>query len=224
MSHTARRCGLKIFLDTANIEQIREAAQYGCVDGVTTNPNLVSRENGKFEDIIREICEIVQGPVSAEVVSLDAAGMVEEAKKLAAIHEYVVIKIPMTKEGVKALRMLKELGIKTNCTLVFSSNQALLAARAGATFVSPFIGRLDDAGHVGMDLVREILAIYENYGFDTEVIVASVRHPLHVVDSAVAGAHIVTLPFAVFDKMFKHPFTDAGLEKFLADWEKVKGR
>jgi transaldolase len=224
MSHTARRCGLKIFLDTANIEQIREAAQYGCVDGVTTNPTLVSRENGKFEDIIREICEIVQGPVSAEVVSLDAAGMVEEAKKLAAIHEYVVIKIPMTKEGVKALRMLKELGIKTNCTLVFSSNQALLAARAGATFVSPFIGRLDDAGHVGMDLVREILAIYENYGFDTEVIVASVRHPLHVVDSAVAGAHIVTLPFAVFDKMFKHPFTDAGLEKFLADWEKVKGR
>jgi transaldolase len=224
MSHTARRCGLKIFLDTANIEQIREAAQYGCVDGVTTNPTLVSRENGRFEDIIREICEIVRGPVSAEVVSLDAAGMVEEAKKLAAIHECVVIKIPMIKEGVKALRMLKELGIKTNCTLVFSSNQALLAARAGATFVSPFIGRLDDAGHVGMDLVREILAIYENYGFETEVIVASVRHPLHVVESAVAGAHIVTLPFAVFDKMFKHPFTDAGLEKFLADWEKVKGR
>lgn len=215
---------MKIFLDTANIEQIREAAQYGCVDGVTTNPTLVSRENGKFEDIIREICEIVRGPVSAEVVSLDAAGMVEEAKKLAAIHECVVIKIPMIKEGVKALRMLKELGIKTNCTLVFSSNQALLAARAGATFVSPFIGRLDDAGHVGMDVVREILAIYENYGFETEVIVASVRHPLHVVESAVAGAHIVTLPFAVFDKMFKHPFTDAGLEKFLADWEKVKGR
>jgi transaldolase len=215
---------LKIFLDTANIDQIREAVSCGCVDGVTTNPTLVSREEGKFEDIIREICEIVQGPVSAEVVSLDAPGMVEEAKKLAAIHEWVVVKIPMTKEGVKALRMLKELGIKTNCTLVFSSNQALLAARAGATFVSPFIGRLDDAGHVGMDLVREILAIYENYGFDTEVIVASVRHPLHVVDSAVAGAHIVTLPFAVFDKMFKHPFTDAGLEKFLKDWEKVKGR
>lgn len=215
---------MKIFLDTANIEQIREAAGYGCVDGVTTNPTLVSREEGRFEDIIREICEIVQGPVSAEVVSLDAAGMVEEAKTLAAIHEWVVVKIPMTKEGVKALRMLKELGIKTNCTLVFSANQALLAARAGATFVSPFIGRLDDAGHVGMDLVREILAIYENYGFDTEVIVASVRHPLHVIDSAVAGAHIVTLPFAVFDKMFKHPFTDAGLEKFLADWEKCKGR
>ena len=215
---------MKIFLDTANIAQIREAASYGCVDGVTTNPTLVSREEGKFEDIVREICEIVQGPVSAEVVSLDAEGMVEEAKRLAAIHEWVVIKIPMTKEGIKALRMLKELGIKTNCTLVFSANQALLAARAGATFVSPFIGRLDDAGHVGMDLVREILAIYENYGFTTEVIVASVRHPLHVIESAVAGAHIVTLPFAVFDKMFAHPLTDAGLKKFLADWEKVKER
>ena len=215
---------MKIFLDTANIEQIREAASYGCIDGVTTNPTLVSREEGKFEDIVREICEIVQGPVSAEVVSLDAEGMVEEAKRLAAIHEWVVIKIPMTKEGIKALRMLKELGIKTNCTLVFSANQAFLAARAGATFVSPFIGRLDDAGHVGMDLVREILAIYENYGFTTEVIVASVRHPLHVIESAVAGAHIVTLPFAVFDKMFAHPLTDAGLKKFLADWEKVKER
>lgn len=215
---------MKIFLDTANIEQIREAASYGCIDGVTTNPTLVSREEGKFEDIVREICEIVQGPVSAEVVSLDAEGMVEEAKRLAAIHEWVVIKIPMTKEGIKALRMLKELGIKTNCTLVFSANQAFLAARAGATFVSPFIGRLDDAGHVGMDLVREILAIYENYGFATEVIVASVRHPLHVIESAVAGAHIVTLPFAVFDKMFAHPLTDAGLKKFLADWEKVKER
>ena len=215
---------MKIFLDTANIEQIREAASYGCVDGVTTNPTLVSREEGRFEDIIREICEIVQGPVSAEVVSLEAEGMVEEAKRLAQIHEWVVIKIPMIKEGVKALRMLKELGIKTNCTLVFSSNQALLAARAGATFVSPFIGRLDDAGHVGMDVVREILAIYENYGFETEVIVASVRHPLHVVEAAVAGAHITTMPYAVFDKLFKHPFTDAGLEKFLADWEKVKGR
>jgi transaldolase len=215
---------LKIFLDTANIEQIREAASYGCVDGVTTNPTLVSREDGKFEEIVREICEIVQGPVSAEVVSLEAEGMVEEAKKLAQIHEWVVIKIPMIKEGVKALRMLKELGIKTNCTLVFSANQALLAARAGASFVSPFIGRLDDAGHVGMDVVREILAIYENYGFSTEVIVASVRHPLHVVEAAVAGAHITTMPYAVFDKLFKHPFTDAGLKKFLADWEKVKGR
>ncbi len=215
---------MKIFLDTANIEQIREAASYGCIDGVTTNPTLVSREEGKFEDIVREICEIVQGPVSAEVVSLDAEGMVEEAKRLAAIHEWVVVKIPMTKEGIRALRALKELGIKTNCTLVFSANQAFLAARAGATFVSPFIGRLDDAGHVGMDLVREILAIYENYGFTTEVIVASVRHPLHVIESAVAGAHIVTLPFAVFDKMFAHPLTDAGLKKFLADWEKVKER
>lgn len=215
---------MKIFLDTANVEQIREAASLGLVDGVTTNPTLVSRESGKFEDIIREICEIVQGPVSAEVVSTDHDGMVEEAKKLAQIHDWVVIKIPMTREGVKALRSLKELGIKTNCTLVFSANQALVAAKAGATFVSPFIGRLDDAGHVGMDLVREILAIYENYGFETEVIVASVRHPLHVVEAAVAGAHITTMPFAVFDKLFKHPFTDVGLERFLADWEKVKAR
>lgn len=215
---------MKIFLDTANIEQIREAAALGCVDGVTTNPTLISRESGKFEDIIREICEIVQGPVSAEVVSTDAAGMVEEAKKLAAIHECVVIKIPMIKEGVNALRQLKELGIPTNCTLVFSSNQALLAAKAGATYVSPFIGRLDDAGHVGMDLVRETLAIYENYGFDTEVIVASVRSPLHAVEAAVEGAHVITLPYGVFEKMFKHPFTDKGLAAFLADWEKVKAR
>jgi len=215
---------VKIFLDTANIEQIREAMALGCVDGVTTNPTLISRESGKFEDIIREICEVVQGPVSAEVVSTDAEGMVEEAKKLAAIHKCVVIKIPMIKEGVKALHQLKELGIPTNCTLIFSSNQALLAAKAGATYVSPFIGRLDDAGHVGMDLVREILAIYENYGYDTEVIVASVRSPLHVVEAAVEGAHVTTLPFGVFDKMFKHPFTDKGLAAFLADWEKVKGR
>lgn len=215
---------MKIFLDTANIEQIREAASLGVVDGVTTNPTLVSREEGEFEDIIRQICEIVNGPVSAEVVSLEADGMVEEAKKLAAIHENVVIKIPMIREGVKALRMLSDLGISTNCTLVFSANQALLAAKAGATFVSPFIGRLDDAGHCGMDLVREIMDIYENYAFETEVIVASVRHPLHVVEAAQEGADIVTIPFAVFDKLFKHPFTDKGLQAFLADWEKVKGR
>jgi transaldolase len=215
---------LKIFLDTANIEQIRTAAACGCVDGVTTNPSLVAREEGKFEDIIREICEIVQGPVSAEVVSEDAEGMVEEGKKLAQIHEWVVIKVPMTIEGVKALRMFKDLGIKTNCTLVFSSNQALLAAKAGATFVSPFVGRLDDAGHVGMDLIHEILAIYENYGFETEVIVASARHSLHVIESAIAGADIVTIPYAIFAKMFKHPLTDLGIEKFLADWEKVKNR
>ena len=215
---------MKIFLDTANIAQIKEAAARGVLDGVTTNPTLVSREEGKFEDIIREICEIVQGPVSAEVVSTDADGMVTEATKLAKIHDCVVVKIPMIPDGVKALRRLREKGIRTNCTLVFSANQALLAAKAGATYVSPFIGRLDDAGHVGMDLVREVLAIYENYGFETEVIVASVRHPLHVVEAAVAGAHVTTMPHAVFEKMFKHPFTDVGLKKFLADWEKVKGR
>jgi len=215
---------LKIFLDTANVEQIREAAALGVVDGVTTNPTLVSREEGKFEDVIREICEIVDGPVSAEVVSLEAEGMVAEAKELSKIHENVVIKIPMTREGVKALHMLRELGIRTNCTLVFSSNQALLAAKAGATFVSPFIGRLDDAGHTGMDLVREIMDIYENYAFETEVIVASARHPQHVVESALAGADIITIPFAVFDKLFKHALTDRGIESFLADWEKVKNR
>jgi transaldolase len=215
---------LKIFLDTANIEQIREAASLGVVDGVTTNPTLISREEGKFEDVVREICEIVDGPVSAEVVSLDAEGMVEEAKTLVQIHENVVIKLPMTREGVKALHKLRDLGIRTNCTLVFSSNQALLAAKAGATFVSPFIGRLDDAGHCGMDLIREIMDIYENYAFETEVIVASARHPQHVVESALAGADIITLPFAVFDKLFKHPFTDRGIDAFLADWEKVKDR
>lgn len=215
---------MKIFLDTANIEQIREAVSLGVVDGVTTNPTLISREKGKFEDVVRQICELVDGPVSAEVVSLDCAGMVEEAKKLVQIHENVVIKIPMTREGVKALHELRDLGIRTNCTLVFSSNQALLAAKAGATFVSPFIGRLDDAGHCGMDLIREIMDIYENYAFETEVIVASARHPQHVVESAIAGADIITIPISVFDKLFKHALTDRGIESFLADWEKVKNR
>jgi transaldolase len=215
---------LKIFLDTANIEQIREAVSLGVVDGVTTNPTLVSREEGTFEDIIRQICELVDGPVSAEVVSLDCAGMVEEAKKLVPIHENVIIKIPMTREGVKALHELRELGIRTNCTLIFSSNQALIAAKAGATFVSPFIGRLDDIGHAGMDVVAEIMDIYENYAFETEVIVASARHPQHVVEAAIVGADIITLPFSVFDKLFNHPLTDKGIDSFLADWEKVKNR
>jgi len=215
---------LKIFLDTANVEQIREAASFGLVDGVTTNPTLIAREKGQFEDIIRQICELVHGPVSAEVVSTDAAGMIEEAQRLARIHDNVVVKIPMIREGVKAIWELAEIGIRTNCTLVFSSNQAILAAKAGATFVSPFIGRLDDAGHIGMDVVREILTIYDNYGYETEVIVASVRHPLHVIEAALAGADIVTIPNDVFEKMFKHPFTDKGLAAFLADWEKVKGR
>ncbi|MCD4690749.1 fructose-6-phosphate aldolase [bacterium] len=215
---------MKIFLDTADINQIREAAAIGLVDGVTTNPTLVSRVEGKFEDIIREICEVVDGPVSAEVVSLDAAGMVEEAKKLAAIHENVIIKIPMTKEGARAIRDLKTLGIKTNCTLVFSANQAFIAAKAGASFVSPFIGRLDDAGAVGMDLIGEVMTIYQNYGFETEVIVASVRHPLHVVEALMLGAHVATIPSSIFEKMFKHPLTDRGIDSFLADWEKVKSR
>lgn len=215
---------MKIFLDTANIDQIREAAALGLCDGVTTNPTLVSREEGKFEDIIRGICEVVDGPVSAEVVSLDADGMVAEAKEVTKIHENVIVKIPMTKEGMKAIRTLKELGIRTNCTLVFSPNQALVCAKSGADYVSPFIGRLDDAGHVGMDVVREIAQIYENYGFATEIIVASVRHPLHVVEAALTGAHITTMPYAVFEKLFKHSLTDQGIKRFLADWEKVKTR
>jgi transaldolase len=215
---------LKIFLDTANIEQIREAVSLGLVDGVTTNPTLISREEGGFEDIIVQICELVDGPVSAEVVCVECGGMVEEAKKLASLHENVVVKIPMIKEGIKALHQLSDLGIRTNCTLVFSANQALLAAKAGASFVSPFIGRLDDAGHCGMDVVREIMDIYENYAYETEVIVASVRHPLHVVEAAREGADITTMPYAVFNKLFNHPFTDKGLKSFLADWEKVKAR
>ena len=212
---------MKIFLDTANVEQIREAASWGIIDGVTTNPSLIAKEGRDFKEVVREICEIVDGPISAEVISLDADGMVEEARELAKIHKNIVIKIPMTVEGLKAVKRLSAEGIKTNVTLVFSADQALLAMKAGATYVSPFVGRLDDIGHVGMDLVAQVMDIIDNYGFETEVIVASVRHPTHVLEAALLGAHIATVPYAVLEKMVKHPKTDEGIDRFLKDWEKV---
>ncbi len=214
---------MKLFLDTANVDQIRRASEMGVLDGVTTNPSLMSKESGAFTDILKEICSIVDGPVSGEIVATTFDGMVPEAVELSKIHPNIVVKVPLTLDGIRAIKSLSEQGVRTNATLVFSSNQALLAAKAGATFVSPFIGRLDDAGHLGMELVREIVRIYENYDFPTEVIVASVRSPLHVVDAALAGAHIATVPLAVIEKMVKHPMTDAGLQKFLKDWETWTG-
>jgi transaldolase len=212
---------MKFFIDTANTKEIKEAWELGVIDGVTTNPSLISKEKKEPIKLLKEICEIVDGPVSAEVVSLDAEGMVKEAKRLARIHKNIVIKVPMTKDGLKATKVLSKLKIKTNVTLIFSPNQALLAAKAGATFVSPFVGRLDDITHYGMDLVSQILEIYENYAFDTEVIVASIRNPLHVLDAAMMGAHVATIPFSVIEQLSKHPLTDIGIEKFLKDWEKV---
>lgn len=214
---------MKFFLDTANVGQIREAAAMGVLDGVTTNPSLMAKESGEFVDILKEICSIVDGPVSAEIVSTTHTEMVEEAVELSKLHPNIVVKVPLILEGVKTLRSLANQGVKTNATLVFSSNQALMAAKAGATYVSPFIGRLDDAGQIGMDLVREIVTIYENYEFSTEIIVASVRSPLHVVEAALCGAHIATVPYAVIEKMVKHPMTDAGLASFLSDWKKWRG-
>jgi transaldolase len=215
---------MKFFIDTANIEQIKEAASMGVLDGVTTNPSLVAREEGKFEDIIRQICEIVDGPISAEVVATDHDGIVREAQELAKIHQNIVVKVPCIVEGLKATKTLYDMDIGVNMTLVFSATQALLAAKAGAMFVSPFIGRLDDVSEHGMELVEKIVAIYENYAFETEVLVASVRNPTHVVDAALIGADIITMPFDVIKKIAKHPLTDIGLAKFLADWEKVKNR
>jgi transaldolase len=212
---------LKIFLDTANIEHIRLAASWGVVDGVTTNPTLIAKEGKQFEPTVREICSIVDGPISAEVVSEDSEGMIGEARELSKIHKNIVIKIPMTSEGLKAVKVLKGESINTNVTLVFSANQALLAAKAGATYVSPFIGRLDDAGHEGMTIVEEITSILANYDFDTKVIVASIRHPLHVIEAALIGADIATVPFGVLERMVKHPLTDVGIERFLEDWKKV---
>ncbi|ADG13999.1 transaldolase [Methanocaldococcus infernus ME] len=210
---------MKFFLDTANTEEIKKYAELGLVDGVTTNPTLVAKEGREFYEVVKEICEIVDGPVSAEVISTDAEGMVKEAKELAKLADNIVIKIPMTKEGMKAVKILSKEGIKTNVTLVFSPLQALLAAKAGATYVSPFVGRLDDIGHVGMKLVEDVVKIYKNYNIKTEVIVASVRHPLHVLEAAKIGADIATIPPAVMEKLFKHPLTDIGLERFLKDWE-----
>jgi transaldolase len=215
---------MKFFIDTANVKEIREAASIGIVDGVTTNPSLVAKEGRSLRDVITEICSIVDGPVSAEAVSLEADKMVAECLELAKIHKNVVVKLPMTRDGLKATKQLAEKGVKVNMTLVFSPSQALLAAKVGAAFVSPFVGRLDDISHYGMDLVGQIVTIYENYGFATEVIVASVRNPLHVVDAALAGAHIATIPFGVIDQLAKHPLTDIGIEKFLADWKKLENR
>ena len=215
---------MKFFIDTANIEEIKAAAAIGVLDGVTTNPSLIAKEKGKFEEIIKEICNVVEGPVSAEAVSTDHDGIIREAEALVKIAQNVVVKVPCILEGLKATKTLKGMGIGVNMTLVFSPTQALLAAKAGAQFVSPFIGRLDDISHTGMDLIEQIVNIYNNYAFDTEVLVASVRHPIHVVESALLGADVVTMPYGVIKKIAKHPLTDIGLEKFLADWEKVKNR
>lgn len=211
---------MKFFIDTANIDEIKQAHDMGMVDGVTTNPSLVAKEDKPHEEILKEICDVVDGPVSAEVVSVDADGMVEEGKKLAAIHPNIVVKIPMLTDGLKAVKRLADEGIKTNVTLIFSATQALMAAKAGATYVSPFVGRLDDISQNGMDLVSDIVTIYENYGYTTEVIVASVRNPMHVVETGLIGADIATIPFKVIAQLAKHPLTDIGLEKFLADWKK----
>ena len=211
---------MKFFIDTANVEEIRRAMDLGMVDGVTTNPSLVAREGRDFKDLIKEIAGMVDGPVSAEVVSLEAGGMVDEARDLAGLADNLVIKIPLLEEGLKAVSILAREGIRTNVTLCFSPVQALMAAKAGAAYVSPFVGRLDDISHTGMDLVEQIMAIYENYGFDTEVIVASIRNPIHVLDAALIGADIATIPFKVIQQLIRHPLTDIGVEKFLADWKK----
>jgi transaldolase len=211
---------MKFFIDTANINDILKGVEMGMVDGVTTNPSLIAKENKPFEEIISEICRIVDGPVSAEVVSLDVEGMVAEARKLAALNEKIVVKVPMTTEGIKAVRRLTAEGIKTNVTLVFSVSQALLAAKAGATYVSPFVGRLDDIGVNGMDLIQDIMTVYGNYGFQSEIIVASVRSPQHVLDAALIGADIATIPLKVIEQLARHPLTDTGIEQFLADWQK----
>ncbi|MBI1919833.1 MAG: fructose-6-phosphate aldolase [Geobacter sp.] len=212
---------MKFFIDTADVKEIREANELGLVDGVTTNPSLIAKSGRKFEDVIREITAIVDGPISAEVVSLDHDGMIREAEVLAKIHKNIVIKLPMTPEGLKATKTLHAEGIKTNVTLIFTSMQALLAAKAGATYVSPFVGRLDDISQDGMGIIEEIRTIFDNYGYTAEIIVASVRNPIHVLNSALIGADVATIPFSVMMQLSKHPLTDAGIKKFLEDWEKV---
>ncbi len=212
---------MKFFIDTADVNEIKEAESLGILDGVTTNPTLISKTGRPFKETIEEICTIVKGPVSAEVVSTDTEGIIKEGRDLAKIADNVVVKVPLIKDGLKAVKVLSSEGIKVNVTLCFSSNQALLAAKVGAAFISAFVGRLDDKGHTGMEIVDEIRTIYDNYDFDTEIIVASIRTPLHVRDSALMGADIATIPFDVFNKIVQHPLTDAGLKSFLADWEKV---
>jgi transaldolase len=214
---------VKFFIDTANIDQIKDASNMGMVDGVTTNPSLIAKEQGEFKQIIANICKLVDGPVSAEVISLEYDGMVTEARELAQIADNITVKIPMTIEGLKAVKTLAAEGIKTNVTLVFSALQALMAAKAGATYVSPFVGRIDDLAQEGMDLIEEIVQIFDNYDFDTQIIVASVRNPLHVLKSALIGADIATIPHGVLKKLAAHHMTDKGIESFMADWNKKKG-
>ncbi len=215
---------MKFFLDTAHVPHIREAAELGLLDGVTTNPNLLSKEEGEPREVVREIAKLVEGPISAEVVSLDAEGMVREGLEWAKVASNIVVKIPMSIEGLKAIRTFSKQDIKTNCTLIFSPMQALMAAKAGASMVSPFVGRLDDIQTPGMELIQQILEIFANYEVGTELLVASIRHPLHVLEAARMGADIATMPWAVFQSLAKHPLTDIGIERFLADWEKVKNR
>jgi transaldolase len=212
---------MKFFIDTADLAEIKEASAMGLVDGVTTNPTLVARTGRKFRDVLLEICDVVKGPVSAEVVSTTFDGMMKEAKELAALRPNIVVKIPLIAEGLKATRACADAGIKTNVTLCFSANQALLAAKAGATYISPFVGRVDDVSNDGMSVVADILEIYDNYGFETQVLVASVRNPIHVLEAAKMGAHVATCPLSVLLQLAKHPLTDIGLQKFLADWENV---
>lgn len=213
---------MRFFIDTANLNEIREAAALGILDGVTTNPSLVAKEGKPFKETILEICKVVGGPVSVEVIATDSDGMCREGQDYATWNQHVVVKLPTTREGVKACKCLTGQGIKVNMTLCFSPNQALLVAKAGATYVSPFVGRLDDISHNGMELIRQIMQIYRNYDYKTQVLAASLRHPLHVVEAALAGAHVATLPFKVLDQMFNHPLTDKGLAQFLKDWEKAK--
>lgn len=212
---------MKLFIDTANVDEIREINEWGVICGVTTNPSLIAREGKVFEEVVKEITSIVDGPISAEVISLEKEGMLKEARELAKIHPNIIIKIPMTKEGLKAVKVLNSEGIKTNVTLIFSASQALLAARAGARYVSPFVGRLDDISNEGMDIIKDIVQIFDLHGIDTEIIAASIRHPIHVLDAAKAGAHIVTAPYKVFLQMVEHPLTKIGIDKFLKDWSSL---
>jgi transaldolase len=212
---------MQIFIDSADIAEIRDAAAMGVIDGVTTNPSLIAKTGKPFHDVIRDICELVDGPISAEVVSTDYEGIVREGRELAKMHKNIVVKVPLLVEGLKAVKTFSDEGIKTNVTLCFSPTQALLAAKAGATYISPFVGRLDDVSFEGMELIQQILEIYENYGFETQVLVASVRSPMHVLNAARLGAHVATCPLSVIEQLAKHPLTDIGLAKFLADWEKV---
>jgi transaldolase len=212
---------MKFFIDTADVNEIREAHALGLVDGVTTNPSLIAKSGRKFKDVIKEIVSIVDGPISAEVISLDAPGMIKEGRELAKIHKNIVVKLPMTPEGLKACKALTDKGIKTNVTLIFTSMQALLAAKAGATYVSPFVGRLDDISQDGIAIIEEIRTIFDNYGYNSEIIVASIRNPIHVLNSALIGADVATIPYSVMIQLSRHPLTDAGIKKFLADWQNV---